>query len=228
MVILELKNVHYTHHNKYNTVKAVDGISVKFEKGRIYAVAGKSGSGKSTLLSLLSGLDVPDEGQVLYKGSSTAEMDLNEYRKSCAAVIYQDFKLFPLLTVLENIMYPMELCKMKESDAKAIAEELALKVGLSEPLFRRFPAMISGGEQQRVGIARALTMNRKLLIADEPTGNLDSETGKKIIDILVRLAHEEDCCVIVATHDTGIMRQTDKTYYIKDGRIEESPEPIEG
>ena len=219
MVILELKDVHYTHHNKYNTVKAVDGVSVKFKKGKIYAVAGKSGSGKSTLLSLLSGLDVPDSGQVLYKGESTAEMNLNEYRKSCAAVIYQDFKLFPLLTVLENIMYPMELCKIKESIAQEQAVELAKKVGLTEPLFKRFPAMISGGEQQRVGIARALTMNRKLLIADEPTGNLDSETGNKIIEILVKLAHEEDCCVIIATHDQGIIEKTDMTYEITDGRI---------
>ena len=219
MVILEIKDVHYTHHNKYNRVKAVNGISAEFKKGKIYAIAGKSGSGKSTLLSLLAGLDVPDSGHVLYKGESTAEMDLNEYRKSCAAVIYQDFKLFPLLTVLENIMYPMELCKIKESEAKKQAEELALKVGLTEPLFRRFPAMISGGEQQRVGIARALTMNRKLLIADEPTGNLDSETGNKIIDTLVKLAREEDCCVIIATHDSAIMEKTDKTYYITDGRI---------
>jgi len=124
-----------------------------------------------------------------------------------------------LLTVLENIMYPMELCGMKEKEAREIAVALAHKVGLNDKLFNRFPAMISGGEQQRVGIARALTMNRKLLIADEPTGNLDSETGKRIIDILIRLAHEEDCCVIIATHDIEIMNKTDKTYEITDGRI---------
>lgn len=219
MVILELKDVHYTHHNKYHDVKAVDGISAEFRKGKSYAIAGKSGSGKSTLLSLLSGLDVPETGEVLYKGKPTSKMNLDNYRKLNAAVIFQDFKLFPLLTVLENIMYPMELCGMKEKEAREIAVGLAHKVGLNDKLFNRFPAMISGGEQQRVGIARALTMNRKLLIADEPTGNLDSETGKRIIDILIRLAHEEDCCVIIATHDIEIMNKTDKTYEITDGRI---------
>ena len=220
MSILELKNISYTYDNKYQIIKAVDDVSFKFEEGRVYAIVGKSGSGKTTLLSLLAGLDVPQEGEILFEGSSTHYMDLNEYRRSCAAVIYQDFKLFPLLSVIENIMYPMELCGIKPDKAREKAIELAKKVALPEKLFGRFPAMISGGEQQRVSIARALSMDRKLLLADEPTGNLDSENGNNIIEILIKLAHEENYCVIIATHDMGILEKTDEVIYIVDGTVE--------
>jgi len=224
MSILELKDVKYTYHNQYQSVDALKGVSYTFEKGKMYAVVGKSGSGKSTMLSLLAGLDTPQNGEIKYEGTSVISMDLNEYRRTKAAVIYQDFKLFPLLTVVENIMYPMELCKVKGSDAKERAKELAKKVALPEALFNRFPGMISGGEQQRVSIARALSMDRKLILADEPTGNLDSENGNNIIDILKRLAHEDNCCVIIATHDLGIVEKTDVVISIVDGKIAEVKE----
>lgn len=219
MSILELKDVKYTYHNQYQSVNALKGVSYKFEKGKTYAVVGKSGSGKSTMLSLLAGLDTPQDGEITYEGTPVTNMDLNEYRRTKAAVIYQDFKLFPLLTVVENIMYPMELCRVKGDAAKKRAKELAGKVALPEALFDRFPGMISGGEQQRVSIARALSMDRKLILADEPTGNLDSENGNNIIDILIRLAHEDNCCVIIATHDLGIVEKTDEVIRIVDGKI---------
>lgn len=219
MSILQVKDVKYSYHNKYQSVDALRGISCTFEKGKIYAVIGKSGSGKSTLLSLLAGLDTPHEGDILFEGTSVNGMDLNEYRRSKAAVVYQDFKLFPLLTVTENIMYPMELCKIKGDAAKDRAEELASKVALPKTLFHRFPYMISGGEQQRVGIARALSMDRKLLLADEPTGNLDAENGKNIINILIDLAHKDNCCVIIATHDMGVIDLVDEVLMIVDGQI---------
>ena len=221
MSIIELKSVNYAYDTKYQRVHAVRNVSCAFEKGRVYALVGKSGSGKTTLLSLMAGLDTPHSGQILYEGKPISEMDLNEYRRSRAAVIYQDFKLFPLLTVIENIMYPMELCGIKADDAKKSAEELAGKVALPESLFNRFPGMISGGEQQRVSIARALSMDRKLLLADEPTGNLDSENGNNIVEILVKLAREENCCVIIATHDLNILDKTDEILYITDGEIKE-------
>lgn len=221
MSILKLKDVKYSYHNKYQSVDAINGISLEFKKGKAYSIVGKSGSGKSTLLSLLAGLDIPHSGQVLYEGTPTNELDLNEYRRSSAAVIYQDFKLFPLLTVTENIMYQMELCGIRGKKAKETAIKLAKKVSLPETLLNRFPGMISGGEQQRVGIARALSMDRKLLLADEPTGNLDSETGSKIIDILVKLAHEDGYCVIIVTHDLSIIEKTDEIYHILDGMIVE-------
>ena len=222
MSILKLEDVKYTYHNQYQSVDALRGITCDFERGKTYAVVGKSGSGKSTMLSLLAGLDTPQEGKILYEGTPVNDMDLNEYRRTKAAVIYQDFKLFPLLTVVENIMYPMELCKVKGEDAKERSKELARKVALPDALFNRFPGMISGGEQQRVSIARALSMDRKLILADEPTGNLDTENGNNIIDILIRLAHEDNCCVIIATHDLSIMEKTDVVIRITDGKIEDS------
>ena len=197
----------------------LDHISAQFETGIVYALAGKSGSGKSTLLSLIAGLDVPKSGSVLFDGTDTRSLDLFEYRRKNVAVIYQDFSLFPLLTVLENIMYPMSLCHVDKKSARAEALALAEKVQLPKELLNRYPAEISGGEQQRTAIARALTMNRKLLLADEPTGNLDSENSKNIMRLLVRLAHEEHCCVIVVTHDPTVAEEADILLKIQDGKI---------
>lgn len=220
MAIIEIKDAIYTYSNKYQTVEALKSVSYKFEQGKIYALVGKSGSGKSTMLSLLAGLEEPDFGHVFYKGESTSDMNLDVYRREKVAMIYQDFKLFPMLTVQENIMYIMELNGYKSRVAKAKAVELADKVGLDKTHYHRYPAMISGGEQQRVSIARALTMERKLILADEPTGNLDSENSENIIQILIDLAKKENCCVIIATHDLGIAPLMDDVITMKDGEIQ--------
>ena len=219
MSLLELRNVSYSYNSRYQTVDAMKDVSCNFEEGKVYAVVGKSGSGKSTMLSLLAGLDLPHSGQVLYDGVPTADMDLNRYRRECAAVIYQSFRLLPLLTVLENIMYPMQLRGIRSREARDTANALVKKVSLPEAVLNRFPGMISGGEQQRVAIARALTMKSHLILADEPTGNLDSENGERIIDIFIRLAHEDGYCVVVATHDLGIMQRADEVLRIRDGAI---------
>jgi putative ABC transport system ATP-binding protein len=219
MSLLELKNVSYSYNSRYQTVDAMKDVSCQFEESKTYAIVGKSGSGKSTMLSLLAGLDLPHSGQVLYEGAATSDMDLNRYRRECAAVIYQNFRLFPLLTVLENIMYPMQLRGIHGGEARETAKALAQKVSLPETVLNRFPGMISGGEQQRVAIARALTMRSRLILADEPTGNLDSENSEKIIDIFIRLAHEDGYCVIIATHDLGIMQRMDEVLRIRDGAI---------
>lgn len=222
MSIIDVQGVSYTYNTKYHKVHALKSVSYKFDEGKIYAIVGKSGSGKSTLLSLLAGLEAPDTGDIFYKGASTKSMNLVVYRRKMAAMIYQDFKLFPLLTVAENIMFPMELCGMKTKKAYGEAKKLIGKVALPENLFHRYPAMISGGEQQRVAIARALSMDRKLIIADEPTGNLDSENGDNIIRILTQLAHKDNYCVIIATHDLSITDKVDGSIRIKDGKIMES------
>ncbi|MFA7155538.1 MAG: ABC transporter ATP-binding protein [Proteiniphilum sp.] len=219
MSILQLDNVWYSYNSKFQRVDALRGVSCEFERGVVYGIVGKSGSGKSTMLSLLAGLDVPDTGVVLFDGKPTSKMNLDKYKRECAAVVYQNFRLFPLLTVLENIMYPMELMHFRGKKAREKARELVAKVSLPESVLNRFPGMLSGGEQQRVAIARALSMDRHLILADEPTGNLDSENGEKIIDILIRLAHEEDYCVIIATHDTNIIGRMDVVYRIVDGQI---------
>ncbi|MED9904990.1 MAG: ATP-binding cassette domain-containing protein [Lachnospiraceae bacterium] len=181
---------------------------------------GKSGSGKSTLLSLLAGLDLPKSREVLYKGQPTSGMDLDRYRREDVAVIYQNYKLFPMLTVMENIIYPMELRGIKRKEAEQQAKTLLSKVMLSEELLPKFPAMLSGGEQQRVAIARALSLSSKLLLGDEPTGNLDTENSDNIIELLIRLAHEEKYCVIIATHDVSVLDRMDEVYRVKDGRLE--------
>ncbi len=180
---------------------------------------GKSGSGKSTLLSLMAGLDLPQEGEILFEGKSTAAMDLNQYRREKAAVIYQSFRLFPALTVEENVTYPMELRGLGGKAAREQASALIQKVNLPETALNRFPSMLSGGEQQRVAIARALGMDTKLLLADEPTGNLDTENGNHIIDLLVRLAHEDGYCVIIATHDMDILQKMDCVCRVQDGTL---------
>jgi len=222
MSILELSDVRYSYGGGAETKNVLRGVSNTFERGVFYAVIGKSGSGKSTLLNLIAGLDQPGAGEVLFEGTPTSKLNLDEYRRKSVAVIYQDFCLFPLLTALENILYPMELCKVEKKKAREDALELAKMVSLPEELLNRYPGKISGGEQQRVAIARALAMDRRLILADEPTGNLDGETSANIITLLKSLAKEQDRCVIVATHDISVMKRADTVYHMVDGRLEEA------
>lgn len=217
MAIIEMRDVSYSYKSKYQQIDAVKQVECSFEKGKVYAVVGKSGSGKSTLLSLLAGLDVPVSGDVLFEGTPTSTMDLSKYRRDCAPMIYQSFRLFPLLTVSENITFPMELRGFTGKKARERARELIERVALPESVLNRFPSMLSGGEQQRVAIARALSMDSKLLLADEPTGNLDEENSINIVDILVRLAHNNDYCVVIATHDLSILPKVDVVYHMNSG-----------
>ena len=219
MNVIELRDVKYVYQSQYQRVEALRGISYAFEPGKIYAIMGSSGGGKTTLLSLMAGLDVPTEGSILCYGVSTADIDLEQYRRERVAVIYQDFRLFPLLTVAENVMYPMELRGMKPAAAKKRAAELIRKVGLPETVLDRFPAMLSGGEQQRVAVARGLGMETKVLLADEPTGNLDSKNTENLFNILKDLAHEDGYCVVVVTHDEELGKRTDETLRIHDGEL---------
>ena len=153
------------------------------------------------------------------EGISTADIDLERYRRERVAVIYQDFRLFPLLTAAENVMYPMELRGMKAAAAKKRAAELIRKVGLSEAVLDRFPAMLSGGEQQRVAVARALGMETNILLADEPTGNLDSKNSEYLFGILASLAHEDGYCVIIVTHDDALGKRADEMIRMQDGQL---------
>lgn len=219
MSILKATNVEYTYRTRYQTVHALQGVTCEFEPGQAYAIVGRSGSGKTTLLSLLAGLDLPDSGEITFEGKQTGQMDRDRYRRENVSVVYQAFHLFPLLTALENVMYPMELSGVKPKEARERAKALLRQVELPESVDRQYPKMMSGGEQQRVAIARALASNAKVLLADEPTGNLDSENSKNIIDILLRLAHEEGRCVILITHDNEIAEQADHVLRLKDGAV---------
>lgn len=219
MSILQLENVHYTYQTQYQKVEALKGISYTFAPGQVHAIVGRSGSGKTTLLSLMAGLDLPTEGQVLCHGVPTESMKLETYRRENVAVIYQSFRLFPLLTVAENIMYPMELRGVKPKVAREKAAELIERVGLPESALNRYPTMLSGGEQQRVAIARALGMDTKILLADEPTGNLDTANSENIFLILQELAHEEGYCVVIVTHDLAIAEKSDRVLELQDGAV---------
>ena len=220
MTVLELRNVKYTYQTQYQSVEALKGVTRSFDTGKIYAVIGKSGSGKTTLLSLMAGLDLPTEGEILCEGVPLSDMNPEKYRREKVAVIYQSFRLFPLLTVAENVMYPMELRGMKPKDARSKAAELVEQVGLPSSVLDRFPTMLSGGEQQRVAIARALGMDTRILLADEPTGNLDEANSAAVMELLLDLAHTTDRCVIIVTHDLELASRTDEILHMRDGVLD--------
>ena len=214
---ISLKNVSYTYKGKFQTVRAVDDVSYEFDPGKCYAIIGKSGSGKTTLLSLMAGLDLPTEGEILVDGRSTKDWDRNQMRRDAVSVIYQNYNLFPLLTVQENIRYPLDLKKVPKKDAAALARKVRERVELPEAYDKRLPSHLSGGEQQRVAIARTLAQGCKIILADEPTGNLDSTNTKNIVDSLRSLAHDDGCTVIIVTHDPAVAEQADTVLQMKDG-----------
>lgn len=218
---ITLNNVSYSYRTKYQTVHAVKNVTCAFEAGKVYAITGESGSGKSTLLSLLAGLDLPDEGDIIVDGTNMREKDRDVYRKVETSVVYQQFHLLPLLTVEENVTLPMELNGIGKAEYKARAAELLEKVGLTEDMYRKFPKMLSGGQQQRVAIARGLASGSKILLADEPTGNLDTENGQNVVNILFSLAHEEEYLVIIVTHNPEVAAQADIRFVMKDGALTE-------
>ena len=198
---------------------ALQGVECRFRAGEVAAVVGPSGSGKTTLLSIMAGLDRPSGGEVLVDGKKLSEMDLDAYRRQYVSVIFQAFHLFPLLTVLENVCFPMELLGAGEKDAREQARRNLELVGIAEEKHRRYPSQLSGGEQQRLAIARALSSGAGILLADEPTGNLDGENSRNIVDILTRLAHEGGYCVVIVTHDPAVAEAADAVYTVADGEL---------
>ena len=219
MGIIKLSNVSYSYQSKYQNVEAVKNVSFELDQGKVYAIIGKSGSGKSTLMSLMAGLTLPETGEILYNGESTKSINIEEYRRDKASVIYQTFNLFPLMTVLENVIFPLELKGMKYTEAKELASMHIDSVGLDKQHYRRFPNMLSGGERQRVAIARALATGSKLLLADEPTGNLDVANGDLVVNLLIDLAHKDNLAVVIVTHDLAISQRADVVFQMKDGEL---------
>ncbi len=215
---LTLEHVTYKYKNALRA--AVSEVSCTFEEGNVYAIVGPSGSGKSTLLSLLAGLDLPTEGKVAFEGESLAGLNLDRYRRESISMIFQAFHLFPLLTVMENVCFPMELCGVMPRDAKPRAETLLEGVGITKEQMLRFPSRLSGGERQRVAIARSLASNAKIILGDEPTGNLDGANTQNIIDILCRLAHDQGYCVIIVTHDLEVAEVADVAFRMRDGELQ--------
>ena len=219
MAKLSVENVSYKYKN--SETAAVKEVSCAFEEGQIYAIIGPSGSGKSTLLSMLAGLDMPTEGDIYYEEENLKDMDLDIYRRENISMIFQAFQLFPLLTVMENVCYPLELMGIETEEAKKQAVKCLERVGITEEKYKRFPSNLSGGEQQRVAIARSLASGARLILADEPTGNLDVANTGVVMDILTGLAHKDGYCVIVVTHDMEVAEKADIVFRIKDGELTE-------
>ena len=215
MSVLTVENVSYRYKN--GDRMALNGVNCGFEAGEVTAVVGPSGSGKTTLLSILAGLDRPSAGTVILNGQDLAAKNLDQYRREDVSVIFQAFQLFPLLTVMENVCYPMELVGVAQKEAKARAGELLTKVGIGEEKRKRYPANLSGGEQQRVAIARSMASGARVLLADEPTGNLDGENSRNVVELLTKLAHEDNYCVVIVTHDPAIAEASDSVYRMADG-----------
>jgi putative ABC transport system ATP-binding protein len=220
--MLQVKNLKKSFKSGDNTVTAVNGINLSIPQGTFAAIVGKSGSGKSTLLSLLGALDKPSSGSIEVDGNDITKMNdqkLIAYRRGTIGFIFQNYSLIPNLTALENVMLPMEFAGVRPAERQKKAEELLEQVGITGNEQQRKPSRLSGGQQQRVAIARALANNPKLILADEPTGNLDSKTGKVIFDLLHNLTRNQKTTIIVVTHDLEIAGKTDKVVNLRDGKL---------
>ncbi|WP_242319894.1 ABC transporter ATP-binding protein [Bacillus cereus group sp. BfR-BA-01349] len=213
--ILKFKNLHYYYESNGKKVTILDNVNFSFQKGHFYTILGPSGSGKTTTLSLASGLDVPKSGHVLYKGTDTRKIGLDSYRNQFVSIIFQSYNLITYMTALQNVITAMEITGVVVQDKKSRALDLLQKVGLTELEATRNVLQLSGGQQQRVAIARALSCNVDLLIADEPTGNLDQETSMEIIELFKELAHKEKKCIIVVTHSQDVAKHSDKVIYLQ-------------
>jgi len=217
MSLIKMENVSYRYETSKKNV--LNRISAEFETGKVYAIVGKSGSGKTTLLSLISGLDVCTEGAISYGGSDLVAMDRDDYRAKSIGVVFQSYNLLLNASAVENIVLSMNISGSGIKNKKEHAYLLLEKIGIDRETADRKILKLSGGEQQRVGIARALANNPDVIIADEPTGNLDNETEAQIMDILSGLAHTENKCVIVVTHSKKVSSYADDIYGITEGKL---------
>jgi putative ABC transport system ATP-binding protein len=217
--LLEVKGLSKTFHAKAGDVVAVDGADFSANKGEVVVIVGPSGSGKTTLLYLIGSLESPDEGEIEVFGEDicASGTDLIAYRRERVGFVFQFFNLVTALTALENVTLPMDLSAVPAEEQHRRAVDLMERMGIDQRLQRTWANKMSGGEKQRVAIARALANDPDLILADEPTGNLDSATGKTVVDILVKLAREDGKCVLIVTHDESILEVADKAFHMSDG-----------
>ena len=207
MSIFKLKNVDYLYENSKS--KVLSGITYNFEVGKFYAIIGKSGAGKSTLLSLLAGLDSPSNGEIIFNNVNIEKIGYSELRRKDISLVFQNYNLIDYLTPLENLKLV----------SKNVNKDILLKLGLEEEQINRNVMKLSGGQQQRVAIARALVSEAPIILADEPTGNLDENTAQEIIDILKKVAVENNKCVIVVTHSNQLANAADVVLELKDKKL---------
>lgn len=224
--MIEAKNVTKTYEIEERTITILDDIDLEIDSGEFIVVAGSSGSGKTTLLSLLSGLDHPSHGSVKISGreiTGLGEDDLAPIRNELIGFVFQAFHLIPSLNAVENVMFPAEL--RKDAGAREKAESLLNRVGLWDRR-NNHPEQLSGGEKQRVAICRALINQPKLLFADEPTGNLDSENSRGIISLILELQEEQRATLVMATHSVEIANRADRKLFLREGRLISGGNPL--
>ena len=226
--VLELRDVHRTHGSGQGAVRALRGVSIRVRAGELVAIMGPSGSGKSTLLNLAGGLDLPDAGEVLVNGDSLNELSfarLAAIRRRTVGYVFQDYNLLPSLTAVENVSLPLELDGRSVRAARRAALAALADVGL-EAAAKRFPDQMSGGEQQRVAIARALVGERRLVLADEPTGALDSQTGEMVLRVL-RERVDQGAAGLLVTHEARHAGWADRVIFLRDGVVIDSSGPLD-
>ncbi len=217
--LLQFENISYWYKHENNQHNILKNINVSFEKGKFYTIIGPSGSGKTTFLALASALDVPKEGKVLFNNTDIKKIGLTKFRNKYVSIVFQAYNLLPYMTALQNVITAMEITGSKQKNKVEFALDMLEKVGISRKQSRQKVLTLSGGQQQRVSIARALCCESELIVADEPTGNLDEDTAVEIVHILQDLAHKEGKCVIVVTHDPNIAATSDVMIKLSKGNI---------
>ena len=215
---MQLKNLSYDYITKAGNVHALKEATASFETGTVYAIVGRSGSGKSTMMSLMAGLDIPKNGEILYREKNLREMDRDQFRREHVGMIFQSYYLLPQLTAVENVELSLELAKYK-GNIRQRAEEMLALVGIKKEQFKKRSTQFSGGEQQRIAVARAIATDPEMILADEPTGNLDNENSMHIVKLLVDLAHQYGKCVIIITHAAEVAEQADVVLKMDDGYL---------
>lgn len=216
MSILKIENMSFAY--SPNTRKVIDGLSMEFDEGKVYALEGRSGAGKTTLLSLLAALTSPTEGTITVNGENVFEKDTYAYRASDVGIVFQNYNLLPKLNAIENVELSIDISGREVPDKRRHATDILRQLGIADYDLERPVLQMSGGQQQRVAIARALSYDPPIILADEPTGNLDTKTEKEIIQIFDELAHRRNKCVIIVTHSKRVAQMADKVFSIDEMR----------
>lgn len=216
--MIEIKDVAYWYENKDNSL--FKNVNLTFEKGKSYAIVGSSGSGKTTFLSLVAGLDKPKTGEILYEGEAINKIGLTHYRNKDVSIIFQSYNLLTYMSALENIMTAMAITGATHAGDKQYAFEMLKKVGIDEAMAKKNVQHLSGGQQQRVAVVRTMCCDARLVVADEPTGNLDEANTKEIIELLQDLAKSQGKCVIIVTHEPDVAAMCDTQYVLKDHQFQ--------
>lgn len=218
--ILRLENINYSYIDGGYERQILKDLSYSFEEGKFYTVLGPSGSGKTTLLSIVAGLDTPNSGEIYFDGKNIKEIGLHKYRRNAISIVFQQYNLISYLTAVENVLLAMsETDNQIPMDKRNVAYNLLERFGIVRSKADRMVGQLSGGEQQRVAIARSLASNVNLIFADEPTGNLDTATEKEIISIFKELSHEFGKTIIVVTHSDTVSAMSDQRVLLKDGKL---------